>query len=363
MNAKRNGWRWNKTTSLLSLVLGCMLMPTIALGQPKTTTIIRENPWPNIETRVEKLYNDGIDAADKKQWEKARKLFAEAFELDRRPQIAANLANAELASGKARDAAEHFDYFLREDKEADAEARAEVKALFDSAALRIVIVKVTVDLVGADVFVNREFVGKSPLSRRIFLEPGDYSFEATMAGVKPGSQSLELSRGASVGVKLVMGEATNATVLADGTVQAKQKERDWRNPLKYASFGVGAVGLGMSIGFTTAFMTKNRDLAAQRNALLEAQETGLQDSTSGNKMLCPEGVTKDSHCKELNDTLTTRNAYTKRAFVGYGLTAIGAAGTLFWALTRPKVKERKAQKPLNVGIIGTPSQIIVFGAF
>lgn len=356
MNRKRNGQCWNKTARLFLIVFGCTLIPTLSLAQQKTTTIIRENPWPNIDTRVEKLYNDGIDAADKKQWEKARKSFAKAFELDPRPQIAANLGNAELQLGKARDAAEHFDYFLSKDKEADPDARAEVKALLDSAALRIVIAKVTVDQVGADVFVNREFVGKSPLSRRLFLEPGEYTFEATMAGAKPGSQSLELERGASVGVKLIMGEATHGTVLANGSVQMKATERrDWRFGAAIGAGSLAIVGIGAGVVLSIIGKSASNDATAKLISIKRL--TPNKDET-----ICIDFVSESikKKCDAYHEEARRADRLGALGIAGFVVGGLASVGVMI-LLIRPKAKENNLRIMPTIG--QTQTGILLQGSF
>jgi hypothetical protein len=310
-------------------VMACMCVPTSALAEPKTTTIVRAKPAPQIDAEVEKLYNEGVAAAAELQWEKARQRFAEAFALDPRPQIAANLGNAELELGKMRDAAEHLDYFLREDKDAEAEARAEVKALFATAALSIVTVDLSVDHDGADLFVNHSHVGKSPLTKRLFLEPDSYIFEAKKDGLKPGSQALDLSRGTSVGVKLVMGEAKSGTVLPNGQMKTTPKGKDWRLPLTIGAGGLALVGIGFGIGL---------NVVAKNNA--DASMQGLdelkdQSQTTGAKTPVCEVPDYVARCDELRQKARRADQFVYRSIAGFAVGGLALTGMIV-LLAMPK---------------------------
>ncbi|HRI72301.1 MAG TPA: PEGA domain-containing protein [Polyangium sp.] len=327
----------------------CLAQTKVVKSAPKN---IKENAKEEADARVEKLYNDGVAAAKRQQWDKAEQFFEEALLLNPDPEIAANLGYAELSGGKAREAAEHLYYYLQEDKSADSAARAEIQALLDKAQAKIVTVKVNVDQKGAEIYINGFYSGQSPLNKRIFLNPGRYLFEAKKRGMNPGSQALDLQASYDIPVNLVMGEATIGTVLSNGMVRVEEKAPRWHQPLHYASLGAGLVGLGLSVGFTTGFWVQEEVAKRQHETINQAIDEGI--------LRCPPQNETGQTCLEIPLGNKEQNAYAAGSIVGYSLAAIGAVGTVIWYITRPKTKLEKGS---NVGIVVGPSRVALFGVF
>lgn len=353
-----NKQRWvPRGFGILVFITMGILASSTSLAQTKASKSKPKPAKDETEARVEKLYNDGVAAARRQQWDKAEQLFEEALLLNPDPEIAANLGHAELSGGKPKEAAEHFDYYLREDKSGDAEAHAEVQALLEKAQTKIATVKVTADRIGATLYMNGFEIGQSPSppSKRLFLNPGKYLFEAKMPNMKPGRQNWDLQAGYDLPIRLVMEEEAIGTIMADGTMRLETKAPEWHKPLGYASGSVFLVGLGMSVGFTAGFVLQNE--------ALKTQHEELQKSTSLAQHICPEGVAVDPICSSLNSTREIRNTYVHLAMTGYAMTAIGAAGLVAWLVTRPKLKNDKAIITPSTGFVVTPSQLTAYGVF
>lgn len=275
--ANVNDWQWVlRKKAKLGLALAVWLGTSSGWAQQKATAVVREKPTPSIEARVEKLYNQGVAAANRQDWANAEKYFEEALTLGKIPQIAANLGHAELRLGKAREAAEHFEQFLRDDKEAEKEAREEIEGLFAQARTRTVTVYVTTNVDGTDVFINNELYGKSPLTQRIFLEPGSYTFVGEKDGFKAYRHSMDLSVGSTVNVKMEMDAS-----LPIQTVGAKKERIDMSDPRVPWVVGAGIVataGLGIGTGLSIAGYLKGQDI--------EREETSIEKSTPGGQGAC-----------------------------------------------------------------------------
>lgn len=265
-----------RTKARLGLALAVWLGTSSSLAQPKTTPVGREKQASSLEVRVEKLYNQGVAAANRQDWANAEKYFEEALALGKIPQIAANLGHAELRMGKAREAAQHFEQFLRDDKDAEKEAREEIEGLFAQARTRTVTVYVTTNVDGTDVFINNEPYGKSPLTQRIFLEPGSYTFVGEKDGFKAYRHSMDLSVGSTVNVKMEMDAA-----LPMQNVGAKKQRIDMSDPRVpwVVSAGILATaGLGIGTGLSIAGYLKGKDI--------EREETSIEKSTPGGHDAC-----------------------------------------------------------------------------
>jgi PEGA domain len=135
------------------------------------------------------LFLKGVKAWEQQKWDQCRAALLAAFAIKRHTQIAGNLADCELRLGKDRDAAEHAWFFahgLRPD--APTERRAAAEALLKQAQAKVGTLVVTVDADGADVLVDGQSAGKTPLRGPVFVEPGRHVVEALRAG-GPGAQA------------------------------------------------------------------------------------------------------------------------------------------------------------------------------
>lgn len=127
---------------------------------------------------VKQHYAAGRAAADAKQWPKAAEEFGKAYALKPLPQLAGNLGEAELRIGRFRDAAEHIDRFLREDKGALPEDKKAGEGWLTEAKKKIVTLKIAVDEAGAEVLIDDKAIGTSPLPPEVYVDPGKHTVVA-----------------------------------------------------------------------------------------------------------------------------------------------------------------------------------------
>lgn len=172
-------------------VLLCSVRPAWAEEDPTTTAAARER------------FKEGVAHFDQKQYEKARAAFLQAYALKKHPAVLLNLAQSELRSGHERDAAKHFAIYLREANEASSAEREAAQAGLATAkaALGEIHVSTSPD---AEISVNGQSEGTSPLPGPVYVDPGTYTIEA-----KKGN------RVAKVTVTAKAGETKDARVLFD----------------------------------------------------------------------------------------------------------------------------------------------------
>ncbi|MRG96388.1 PEGA domain-containing protein [Polyangium spumosum] len=341
----------------LGLMASGVLVSAPVLGQGAKAGATPQPAASDVATRVQKLYVDGAFWADKGQYEKARALFEEAFKLDARPQIAANLGNAELEVGKPREAAEHFDYFFREDKTATPAERAAIEDLQKKALAKIGTLRVTVDVPGAEVFVDGRSVGKAPLASPIYVDPGNYTIEAKAPGHVPASRLTAVAAGAQLPIdfKLAAAGETGGPGPIGPPIVPPPTEQGWRKPLMYTSIGLGVLGLGVGIGFTVAAEGKNQEV--------DDEVLYWQVRTSTANPICPLGVENDPRCVKLNKLIDERDSLMRFGIVGYALAGVGAAGAIAIALTTPKSLKADENKAPTVMVVPTLSGLVAFGSF
>lgn len=139
------------------------------------------------------LYDEGVIAFKHAEWAKARAAFLAAWSLKKHWQIAANLADAELALGKHREAAEHAAFYARN---ASADRKARADALLERAKAKVGTIFVHVDLPGAEVRIDEHLVGTSPLDGPAFVEPGRHEVQVRM-GAQFAAAEITIGSGAT----------------------------------------------------------------------------------------------------------------------------------------------------------------------
>jgi tetratricopeptide (TPR) repeat protein len=133
------------------LATAVCLPPAPARADDDATVVARER------------FKEGVAYFDQKQYDKARLAFLQAYALRRHPAVLLNLAHSELLSGHEAAAAKHFSMYLREAKNpSEAERQGAENGLLAAKAV-VGEVEVEVEVEGADVYVNGELAGRSPL--------------------------------------------------------------------------------------------------------------------------------------------------------------------------------------------------------
>jgi hypothetical protein len=157
----------------------------------------------DVNVQAAALYRAGVTAADEDRAEDARALLLAALRLKQHWQIAANLADAEAATDRYRDAAEHLEFALRTGgDEISPQERKRMVEIYEKARKTVGALTVRVDAPGAEVLVDGKVVGKSPLLGPIFVEAGERTIEARREGYEAASEKRRMAAGASGEVEL-----------------------------------------------------------------------------------------------------------------------------------------------------------------
>ena len=173
------------STRLWARVLGACVLAGYLFCSPAA----RAQDDPTTTAAARERFKEGVAHFDRKEYEKARAAFLQAYALKKHPAVLLNLAQSELRSGHERDAATHFSQYLRDATDASVAERDAAQAGLASARAALIEVVVSVDEPGAEIFVDGTAEGSSPLSDPLFLEPGSHSIEARK-GDKRATQSV-----------------------------------------------------------------------------------------------------------------------------------------------------------------------------
>lgn len=163
-------------------------------------------------------FQEGVKYYDTKQYDKARAAFLQAYALKKHPAVLLNLAQSELRSGHEAEAAKHFAQYLRENKEATAMERQEADKGLTASKAFVGEFTVTVDGgAGSEVLVNGSPEGTAPLPGPIYVKPGNHTVEARRGG-QVTSQTITATAGQTGAVTLSFtgGEGGAAPPVAPG---------------------------------------------------------------------------------------------------------------------------------------------------
>ncbi|UQA56078.1 PEGA domain-containing protein [Polyangium aurulentum] len=276
-----------------------------------------------------KLLEDGKKAAKAGQWEKAREAFAAAYAQKPDPAIAGQLGLAELKASKPREAAEHLSIFLRDAPGASADEKQAAQKGLDDAKARLGTLFITVNVAGADVSVNGQAAGKTPLPGPVFLDPGSREIEVKKEGFEPAKELLVVAPGTETEMEVALAPVAAAAEPEKPPEPKKEPEPPpapprpkWQTYGMIGGAGLTALGLGLGIGLTVAANGKSAE-ADERLAV-------LRRNTPSTSTLCgPNGFAPHrSACAELKNTLSTQDAMANGAMAGYIIGGVAALGTV-----------------------------------
>ena len=172
----------------VSLLLFALLSAAASCGSRQAPPILAP------KDRARELYEEGRARAEAGRWAEARDKHAEAFQLFPHWQIAGALGLAELHTKEHRDAAEHIALFL-EQAPAEEVTVAERKEMADHLATARARVGVLILAVadGAEIQIDGQLVGTTPLKRPLFVKPGRHTVDGALGGRRSTSTVLAMA--------------------------------------------------------------------------------------------------------------------------------------------------------------------------
>jgi len=208
-----------QTVALLlatSMVAPSLVLATerTALAQPAKKKPLREQ----LAADAQKHWDTALALYQRGLWDGARTSFSAAYDASKNPRVLFNVAVCEKNLGRF---ARAIDVFKRELAEGEGQLSAEEEAelKFQIQGLEQFVAQLTVDVneSGAEVYVDDDKVGTSPLPAPVSVQLGERRVRVTKAGFSDARETLELKGGASgrVAIKLV---AINKTSLVNVSV-------------------------------------------------------------------------------------------------------------------------------------------------
>lgn len=311
---------------LVSSIMAASALGPAAIAQPRPSS--SSTPSADAAALARRYYEDGVAAAQEKEWVKAYNAFLEAWRLKQHWQIAVNLGQAELRLGKNPDAAEHLAFYLREASELQPDDVKQASSWLEQARSKSGVLRLNVAPKGAQVFVDGKLVGTAPIDHETYVETGWHAIEARTADQKALRQ-VEAPAGKPIEVQLGVGGAA-VTPLADPSAAAETPSAPLLPggipPRTLILAGAGTFALvNLIVGSAAAGVAGSK--GAEQDALC--------------KPTCPQSRTVMTQWNQLEQE---RVGAANVSVAGFVIGALAAAGTVAtYVLWKPKSDVAAAQ--------------------
>lgn len=323
-------------------------------------------------------FKEGVSFFDKKEYDKARVAFLQAYALKKHPAVLLNLAQSELRSGHEPEAAKHFAAYLREAPNASDSEKQAAEAGLNATKSSVAEVVVVSDESGSEIYVDGTLEGLSPLAGSVYLTPGSHSIEARKGG-KSTSQQVNAVAGKQTSATLSFApKAAPPAAAPSGEPQSEPPAEpesaptggrkpffSWLVSSPVGVVGLGLTGVGLGVGVGTALASNH----AYNNADSVADQikgTAAADSAAGGNPgastsdLCSDPrawLTRNSYpanrvppieqriseygkaCSQYNDNKSSGDTLKTVATVGFIVGGAAAVGTIVYYFIDPNARE------------------------
>ena len=327
--------------------------PTVG---PKTAAPTPPPPQGTVDERASRWLSQGNKAFKDGKFAEAEKAYREAFTLKQVYDIAGNLAMAEFAQSKHRDAAEHLALAIRLfPVTGEPATRTQMQKTFDQSKGHVGSVKVIVSTTrGAQVSVDGKAVGEAPLEDDVFLDPGKHTISVTAKGYKDASKSVDVVKGVASTVKLELVLLPPEVVVRNGPPPPPPPPRSKKPAVVLGSVALLAAGAGVAM-FVVSGSKRSSAIELSKN-IPTGERPCLVDETKN---------AANGKCNELISTAHSVDTFHNAAiglFVGAGVA--GAAAVVYLLLPPPAVKKAPVQGLRATPIVGSgQAGFLLSGAF
>jgi hypothetical protein len=192
---------------------------------------------------------------------------------------------------------------------------------------------------GAQVRVDDDIVGTTPLRRDLYLEAGRHRVEARMAGYQPVSREIRSVRGGQQ--ELMLELVPDAGAGAGGAGAAADAESEGAGPVgssspaahdggsSGASWAPVIVGGAVSTVALVSGVALSLSAASDRDEMRRLRE---QNGASG----CSDGSAGPEPCRAQRDAAKSTQRKTNMATAGYAVAGVALAATVgYWLWAQP----------------------------
>ncbi len=342
---------------LAYLTLVCALC--LASGKPALAqTPAAEGSLGGDRARARQLFEKGGAAFDARRLEEARVALTESFEIHPSYDTAGLLGQTEIELGLYLKAARHLDFCLRHFPTGEnLELLEQVKVGLSAVQNQIGTLQIQVNVAGAQVFVDDESVGTTPLQTKVFVQPGKHLVRASSTGKQSAERAVLVGRGAEEVVTLELAAEASEAVAETSPATAKAEptkppvsseaspERNWVPA--YVLGGVTVASLVTSLVF--------RSMASSDEE--EVEQLGGEVPPGG----CSGASSRE--CQALADAIDSHDQKASVANVALVVAGVGAAATAGYVTYTLLQPSESQPVKASVGLNGTAGSLFVSGRF
>lgn len=291
----------------------------------------------------------------------AYKQYKASWDLKKSYDIAANLGNIEYELGMPRDAAEHLAFSVRNAAVSVTPGRLDkIKKLLDQAKALVGAVVVKVSLDGADVLVDGEVVGRSPLTDELYVDPGPRVIEARLPGHETEKQMVDCTRSSMQTVSLTLKpvvippDVSSARPIPTSSARPPGGGGSRKLTLPVA-IGAGVAAAGIGLGLTSTILSNARSADAN---LLHEQIAGKPENTSA----CNR-TPLSTNCQNLHSAYTDVGSFRNLAIIGFATAGVAVLATATYALIPSPVPVTTGQVHASFSVGPDGSGLLIHGRF
>lgn len=361
-----------------SRAAAALVAVALALTSVPTPVFAHAAPTAEEVQQAQARWNEGKAAFEAANYEAARLAFKQAYSVLPHPAFLQNIGESELRTGRLVDAARHLSQYLRTASSSATQRDAATRSLKKAAErLGAVVVETNVD--DAEVRVDDEVVGKSPLgSAAWYVEPGSHSVVIRKEGYADATGDVNVQSGETKTVSVTAkapagpsGASGKLSAPAGGDLSGRTSEAGaaapsgagpgFFQPRTVVILG-GAVLAVASVGIGAAYAIKvGSDTDAYDAAVVHKNEVAGTSSSA-----CAgtdDGSARALACRDVRDSvdqIDRDRALRNAGFIAAGV--VGAATAATFLLWRPSRDGRTATVAIapsvgpherGVGIVGS----------
>lgn len=260
-----------------------------------------------VATKQRELYDQGNKLYDQKKFPEAEAAYLAAWKVKKGYDLAANLGDVELLNGKARIAAEHLSYALREFPAGGKPAlRQQLTKRLAEARQLVLAVHVEVNKPGAEVFVDGQSIGRAPVADEVFVDPAGCTIEAKLDGFVDVRQAVSPDKSGAANVKL--------------TLVPKPERRSVVPAVVLGS--VAVIGVASGIGLLVGGASKRSSAESLFNSILDEKKSCVANAYNF-----------DARCTQLSEMSSSSDTLHNVGvgmLVGGGALALATGAYLLW---------------------------------
>lgn len=203
-------------TRCLALVLATSIATPATLAfQPSVAYAQGKKLRDQLPPDAQKHWDIALDLYARQKWDGARTSFNAAYEASKNPRVLFNVAVCEKNLGRYARAIEVFKRELAEGQSTlSATEQEEIRTQIAGLSRYVADLTIEVNVQGAEIFVDDERVGISPLPGPVSVQIGQRSVRAVKAGYVEARESVEANGGAAAKVSLKLSSSVPMSLVS-----------------------------------------------------------------------------------------------------------------------------------------------------